>query len=64
MMVEHGVIEIDRINHHMMNVDHGDGHMMSHDEPNSALLAPGESAEIVWTFPEAGSLEFDITIGE
>jgi len=62
----------------MMNVDHGDGHMMSHDEPNSALLAPGESAEIVWTFPEAGSLEFacnvpghydagmmgDITIGE
>ncbi len=58
MMVEHGVIEMDRINHHMMNVDHGDGHVMRHDEPNSALLAPGESAEIIWTFPEAGMLEF------
>jgi uncharacterized cupredoxin-like copper-binding protein len=58
MMVEHGAIEIDRINHDMMNMDMGDGETMSHDEPNSVLLAPGESAEIVWTFPEAGSLEF------
>lgn len=78
MMVEHGVIEIDRINHDMMNMDMGGGHVMSHDEPNSALLAPGETAEIVWTFPAAGSLEFacnvpghydagmvgDISIGE
>jgi uncharacterized cupredoxin-like copper-binding protein len=27
------------------------GHGM-HDDPNSALLEPGKSAEIIWTFPE------------
>lgn len=58
MMVEHGVIEPDRINHHMMDVDTGGGHVMSHDDPNSALLAPGESAEVIWTFTEAVPLEF------
>lgn len=58
MMVDHGVIEIDRINHHMMDVDVGGGHVMSHDDPNSALLAPGESAEVIWKFSEAMPMEF------
>ncbi len=58
MMVDHGVIEIDRINRHMMNVDMGGGHVMAHDDPNSALLAPGESAEVVWVFTGASTLEF------
>ena len=33
------------------------GHGM-HDEPNSVLLEPGKSAEIVWKFPEHAELEF------
>lgn len=31
---------------------------MKHDDPNSILLAPGETKEIVWTFKKAGGLEF------
>ncbi len=62
MMVDHGVIEIDRINHDMMDKDMGGGHVMSHDDPNSALLAPGESAEVIWKFTEARPLEFACNI--
>ncbi len=51
MMVEHGVLEADKINRHMMNMDMGGGHVMRHDHPNSVLLEPGESGEVVWTFP-------------
>ena len=58
MMVEHGVIKGDRIDHEMMEMDMGDGHSMKHDDPNSVLMEPGESKEIIWTFSEASSLEF------
>ena len=58
MMVEHGVIEPDRINHDMMNMDMGGGHVMSHDDPNSVLLEPGQSAEVIWKFTEAMPMEF------
>ncbi|WP_166258123.1 cupredoxin domain-containing protein [Marinobacter salicampi] len=58
MMVEHGVLKGDHIDHDMMNMDMGDGHSMKHDDPNSVLLEPGESAEIIWTFTEASDLEF------
>jgi len=62
MMVEHGMLEPDKINHHMMNMDMGGGHMMSHDDPNSKLLEPGESAEIIWKFALEGTLEFACNI--
>ena len=58
MMVEHGVLEPDRINRKaakQMQAEMGHG---MHDEPNSALLEPGQSAEIVWTFPKHATLEF------
>lgn len=60
MMVDHGVLEADRINHHMMNVDMGGGHVMRHDHANSVLLEPGQTAEVAWTFPNDGdvTLEF------
>ena len=58
LMMEHGMIEPDRINHDMMKMDMGGDHTMSHDDPNSVLLEPGQSAEIVWQFPEKGQLEF------
>ena len=78
MMVEHGVIEPDRIHRDKMKMDMGGGHRMDHDDPNSVLLEPGKSAELVWTFATDARLEFacnmpghydsgmtgDITIGK
>tara|TARA_R100000322_G_scaffold154238_1_gene113007 strand:+ start:691 stop:1230 length:540 start_codon:yes stop_codon:yes gene_type:complete len=58
MMVEHGVIQGDTINHEMMKMDMGNGQTMEHDDPNSVLLEPGETAEVVWTFGESTDLEF------
>jgi len=60
MMVDHGVLLSDRIDreaakHMQATMGHG-----MHDEPNSALLEPGKTAELVWTFPADSdvSLEF------
>lgn len=57
MMVEHGVIQGGKLNHDMMNMEM-DGHSMKHDDPNSVLLEPGQSKEIVWKFTEKANLEF------
>lgn len=56
-MMEHGVLEPDKINHDMMKMDMGGGRTMEHDDPNSVLLEPGKSAEIVWTFAKADNIE-------
>ncbi len=59
MMQQHGVLMGDHINREMMNTPMGeDGHMMTHDHPNSILLEPGESGEVVWTFTSGGEIEF------
>ncbi|WP_417516160.1 cupredoxin domain-containing protein [Marinobacter sp.] len=58
MMVEHGVIQGGKLNHDMMEMDMGNGQSMKHDDPNSVLLEPGESQEVVWTFSEKGNIEF------
>lgn len=58
MMMEHGVLEVDKIHRDKMNMEMGDGHTMAHDDPNSVLLETGETAEIIWTFPSAMELEF------
>lgn len=70
VMMEHGMIEADRINHARMKMDHGAGMnhgagisngagmKMSHDDPNSILLEPGKSGEIIWTFANPAKLEF------
>lgn len=58
MMVEHGILEADKINRDVAkSMQESMGHGM-HDEPNSALLEPGESTEIVWTFPDHAEIEF------
>ena len=58
MMVEHGVLEPDRINHEAAKAMQASmGHGM-HDEANSVLLEPGKSGEVIWTFPEHAELEF------
>jgi len=54
-MMESGVLEPDRINHEKMG--HG-AHGMKHDDANSVLLEPGQSGEVIWTFPEHATLEF------
>ncbi|MEP0070986.1 plastocyanin/azurin family copper-binding protein [Pyruvatibacter sp.] len=59
MMQQHGVLMGDHINHEMMNMPMGDdGHVMRHDHPNSVLLEPGKSGDIVWTFTSGGDIEF------
>lgn len=58
MMFEHGVLEIDKIHHDRMKMDMGNGHTMDHSEPNSVLLEPGDTAEVVWKFSGNGKLEF------
>ncbi|MFO8142043.1 MAG: cupredoxin domain-containing protein [Marinobacter sp.] len=58
MMVEHGVIQGGKLNKQMMQMDMGNGHSMKHDDPNSVLLEPGESQELVWKFTGKGSIEF------
>ena len=58
MMVEHGVLEPDRINweaakHMQETMGHG-----MHKEGNSILLEPGQTGELIWKFPDYASLEF------
>lgn len=58
MMVEHGVLQADRIDPEAakaMQASMGHG---GHDDPNSVLLEPGRSGEVVWTFPPGGEIEF------
>ena len=58
MMMESGVLEVDRVNRQRMKMDTGGGRAMTHDDPNSKLLEPGKSAEIVWKFSSDAKLEF------
>ncbi|HET8802402.1 MAG TPA: cupredoxin domain-containing protein [Marinobacter sp.] len=62
MMVEHGVIQGGKLNEDMMSMDMGNGHTMKHDDPNSILLEPGQSGEVVWTFAEKANIEFACNI--
>ena len=55
-MADKGILEADRINHHMMKSGSG-GHGMAHDDPNSALLEPGASSEIIWKFDADADLQ-------
>ncbi len=58
MMMEHGVLEPDKINWEAAKaMQESMGHGM-HEEANSLLLEPGKSGEIVWTFPDHSELEF------
>ena len=58
LMVDHGVLEADKINHERMKMDMGGGKTMEHNHPNSALLEPGKSGEVIWKFNQAAELEF------
>ena len=58
MMVEHGALEPDGINHTRMKMDMGGGKTMEHNAPNSVLLEPKESKKIIWKFDTDAKLEF------
>lgn len=46
-MVDEGMIDFDKINHTKMK-QMG----MMHTDPNAVLIEPGETAEIIWEFPD------------
>jgi len=52
-MMKSGMMTMKKLNHAKMM----EGGMM-HDEPNSALVEPGQTAEVVWTFTEATEMGF------
>ena len=58
MMMEHGALEADKINHDMMKMDMGGGKTMEHNDPNSLLLEPGDQGIVIWTFSDDAKLEF------
>jgi uncharacterized cupredoxin-like copper-binding protein len=58
MMFEHGVLEVDKVHYDRMKMKMPDGSTMEHDDPNSVLLEPGKSAEIIWKFSTDARLEF------
>jgi uncharacterized cupredoxin-like copper-binding protein len=65
-MMDHGMIEADRINHERMKMDHGPGQgQMDHmhgPESGSVLVEPGKSIEMVWKFTKPMKLEFACNI--
>ncbi len=61
-MMENGMLEVDRINHEKMKMDHGGGKGMSHDDPNSILVEPGKSDEVIWKFTKEVKMEFACNI--
>lgn len=46
---------------HGVEMSHGEvnqGAGMAHDDPNSVLVQPGQTGELVWTFAHASGLQF------
>lgn len=67
MMVEHGMLTPTGINRDMSKMDHSKmGGMkmndMKHDDPNSVLVEPGKTTELVWKFTAPTKLEFACNI--
>jgi len=60
VMMDHGMLSDTAIDQHAMHMDHSGMGMgeMTHDAPNTVLVAPGQSAELTWTFPQSGTLEY------
>ncbi|OZB20165.1 MAG: copper-binding protein [Rhodobacterales bacterium 34-62-10] len=52
-MMREGMMTMRSINHDRM-MEAG----MMHDDANSVLLEPGDTGEVIWTFPEGGEIGF------
>ncbi|WP_421880426.1 cupredoxin domain-containing protein [Pacificispira sp.] len=58
MMVDHGVIKSDSVDMEAAEaMKKSMGHGMT-ERPYAVLLEPGQTAELVWTFPQHADLEF------
>jgi len=62
MMVEHGVLEPDKINHDKMMMKMPNGETMEHNDPNSVLLEPGKTGEVIWKFSKKVDLEIGCNV--
>jgi uncharacterized cupredoxin-like copper-binding protein len=63
MMVDHGMLTVTSDNSGMSEMDHSkmggmDMSAMKHDDPNSVLVEPGKTKELIWKFPKATDLDF------
>jgi uncharacterized cupredoxin-like copper-binding protein len=60
IMMEHGMMTVTGIDHGTMKMDHASTGMSGHvhDDPNSVLVEPGKTQELVWKFATATGLEF------
>lgn len=52
-MMREGMMTASSLNHDKM-IEGG----MMHDDINSVLLEPGDTGEVIWTFPEGGEIGF------
>ncbi len=59
-MMESGALQADRLDHSKMQ--HGSDGGMSHDDPNSVLLEPQKSGEVIWKFTADAELEFSCNV--
>ena len=62
MMLKHGIIKGNKLNRKLMSMKMANGESMDHNDPNSVLLEPGESSEIIWKFDEKTQIEFACNI--
>lgn len=62
VMLQHGMLSSKSVNLAKMNNHSGRGDSLEHNDPNSKMLEPGTSAELVWTFTKAMVLEFACNI--
>ncbi len=56
MNMDHSKMDMDKMD--MGETGKAKGMPMRHDDPNTVLLAPGESKEMVWKFTKAMEIEF------
>lgn len=63
-MMEMGMLTPTGFDAAKMNMSHGGkGHgAMKHDDPNSVLVAPGKTTELIWKFGKSTDLEFACNI--
>jgi uncharacterized cupredoxin-like copper-binding protein len=62
-MMESGVLTPTGIDHEKMKRSAMAGmHGMTHDDPNSVLVEPGKTAELIWKFPHETTLEYACNI--
>jgi uncharacterized cupredoxin-like copper-binding protein len=55
MMSPTGMVEMNASEHMKMGMK---GMPMKHDDPNSKLVEPGKTGELIWKFKQADSLQF------